>query len=131
MLPLVSTTRPRLTGTRSLLKWVILLLDAVLVDDEVVLPQAGDVAAVEVADADGHVDQLHSRAEAEAVAFLAGRGLLRRRQRAGRDQQRGQAESQASSRGHLVTWAFTEESATGSRRSRCGTTPSSVRKLTR
>ena len=40
MLPLVSSTMPRLTGTRSLLKWRDLLACAVLVDGEVLLAQA-------------------------------------------------------------------------------------------
>ena len=46
MLPLVSSTMPRLTGTRSLLKCVIGCGCTVLVDPEVLLSQAGHESAV-------------------------------------------------------------------------------------
>ena len=61
MLPLVSSTMPRLTGTRSALKCVTVLRLLVVVDAEVVLGQAGDEAAGLVGHRRGDVDQLDAR----------------------------------------------------------------------
>ena len=70
MLPLVSTTSPRLTGTRSLLKCVICCSWPSSKSAEVLLAQAGDEPAVRVGDGGGDVDELDAGAEAEDLRVL-------------------------------------------------------------
>ena len=70
MLPLVSTTSPRLTGTRSLLKWVIGLLLTVLEEPEVFFAQAGHETAVDVGHRGRDVDELDAGFEAEDLGVL-------------------------------------------------------------
>ena len=77
MLPLVSSTMPRLTGTRSALKYVIVLRLVVFVDDEVLLPQTGNESSVRVGHRRRHVDQFDAALEAEAFARVV--AAVRRR----------------------------------------------------
>jgi hypothetical protein len=97
-----------------------LLRFVVLVDDEVVLPQAGDESAVRVGDRRGDVDQLDAALEAERFLTVTRTlGALRLSLR-GHDSQRGEqrsAQGDAESEthgGHL-------RASAGSRRSTCGT----------
>ena len=72
MLPLVSSTMPRLTGTRSALKCVTVYRLVVFVDDEVFLAEPGDEAAAGVGDRRRDVDQLDAALEAESSAGSVG-----------------------------------------------------------
>ena len=65
MLPLVSTTMPRLTGVRSALKCVTSTRLVVLVDQEVFLAQTAVEASRSVGDGRRDVDQLDAALELE------------------------------------------------------------------
>ena len=65
MLPLVSSTMPRLTGTRSALKCVTSRGSLVLVYQEVLLLKTGDEPAARIGDRRGDVDQFDAAAEPE------------------------------------------------------------------
>ena len=67
MLPLTSSTMPRLTGTRSLLKCEICCFCAVLAHHEVLLAEVPGEASRAVGHGGGDVDQLGGASEAEAV----------------------------------------------------------------
>ncbi len=72
MLPLVSRTMPRLTGTRSALKCVTVCELIVFVDEEVLLPETGHESAARVGHRRRDVDQLDAALEPERIATLIG-----------------------------------------------------------
>ena len=134
MLPLVSTTMPRLTGTRSAAEMRDGHRLVVLVDDEVLLAQAGDEPAAGVGHRRRDVDQLDAALEAEAR--LLGFGLRRRRLRrrllpVQRDDERREQRRRASRLRMMPRMIVTASPVRRARRSTCGTIRSSVRKLTR
>ena len=67
MLPLVSSTMPRLTGTRSELKCVTSTGLVIVMDDEVGLLEARDEASRVVGHGDRHIDELNAASEAESL----------------------------------------------------------------